>query len=261
MKDNFKELPFRLSRLRTFAFNYFFLIIFFGFTRISNEENGKDIVRRMYERFHNKWYHSLTYTQKTEFYKKDKFNGMQLWYIKIIFPDVLRTDYIDPKRRNTDIITKDTLWEFRKELVRNIIPGVGDPLFLTGEIYFKTLDQDYYVLKTQGIDLDKAYSTEMKGRSIYVIGARADGEKVNQIWVDAKELFIIRIIYYSGNTKLDQVLENQVKVGGGWCETKSSTFIDEALNTVETYSDLHFDELTESAEFDPRRFLEAKNKN
>src|SRR5579863_8210244 len=237
------------------------VLLFLGFSSGIFAESGKEIVRQMYERYHTKWYHSLQYTQKTEYFKKGKFDGSQIWYIKFIFPDISRTDYIDPKRRNTDIITNDTLWEFRKELVRNIIPGVGDPLFLSGGLYFKTLDEDYIEFQNMGIDLEKACLIKSHGRTIYVIGSDSAGQAVNQLWVDAQDMYITKVIFYLGKRKVEQNLENQVKVGGGWSETKTSVYIDGGLTTVETYSDLRFDDLQISAEFDPRRFLGSRKEN
>jgi hypothetical protein len=237
------------------------LLLFFGFSRIIRAESGKEIVKQMYERYHTKWYHSLQYTQKTEYFKKGKFDGTQIWYLKFIFPDIARTDYIDPKRRNTDIITNDTLWEFRKELVRNIIPGVGDPLFLNGGLYFKTLDEDYTEFQNMGIDLEKARSIKSHGRTLFVIGSDSAGQEVNQVWVDAQDMYITKVIFYLGKLKYEQILENQVKVGGGWSETKASVYIDGGLTTVQTYSDLRFDNLQLSGAFDPRRFLDTRTEN
>lgn len=239
-----------------------YLVFFFlGFSSRMCAESGKEVVRQMYERYHTKWYHSLQCTQKKEYFKKGKFNGTQIWYLKMIFPDISRTDYIDPKRRNTDIITNDSLWEFRKELVRNIIPGVGDPLFLSGGLYFKTLDQDYAEFKDMGIDLDKAHSIKNHGRAVYVIGSDSTGQAVNQLWVDARDMYITKVIYYVGNIKYEEDLENQVKIGGGWSETKASEYIDGELTTVQTYSNLRFDDLQISGEFDPRRFLDTRKEN
>jgi hypothetical protein len=237
------------------------LLFFFGFSGIIRAESGKEIVKQMYERYHTKWYHSLQYTQKTEYFKKGKFDGTQIWYLKFIFPDIARTDYIDPKRRNTDIITNDTLWEFRKELVRNIIPGVGDPLFLNGGLYFKTLDEDYTEFQNMGIDLGKARSIKSHGRTLFVIGSDSAGQEVNQVWVDAQDMYITKVIFYLGKLKYEQILENQVKVGGGWSETKASVYIDGGLATVQTYSDLRFDNLQLSGAFDPRRFLDTRTEN
>ena|ERR1700722_18399563 len=238
-----------------------FLFFFFGFYSGLRAESGKEIVRQMYERYHTKWYHSLQYTQKTEYFKKGKFDGTQIWYLKLIFPDICRTDYIDPKRRNTDIITNDTLWEFRKELVRNIIPGAGDPLFLNGGLYFKTLDQDYTEFQSMGIDLEKACSIKSHGRTIYVIGSDSAGQAVNQLWVDAQDMYITKAVFYLGKSKYEQNFENQVKVGGGWSETKSSLYVDGELTDVQTYSNLRFDDLQLSGEFDPRRFLDTRKEN
>jgi hypothetical protein len=145
--------------------------------------------------------------------------------------------------------------------VRNIIPGVGDPLFLNGGLYFKTLDQDTAEFNSMGIDLEKTYSIKSHGRTIYVIGSTNADEKVNQIWVDAQELYITKVIFYLGKLTYEQTFENQVKIGGGWSETKTSIYLDGVISTVQTYSDLRFDDLQVSGEFDPRRFLDSKQEN
>ena len=216
---------------------------------------GRDIIKKMHEQYYGKWYHTLSYTQKMEFFKKGKFNGSQFWYASILFPTVFRIDYVDPKKRNTDIITRDTLWEFRKGLLRNIIPGMGDAVFLSGGLYSYSLDEDYQKLKDMGYDLDKSFRTIWNNKPVYVIGAIRDGEPENQIWVDAVNLYIVRQLNFFGKNKQDQVLESQVKLDGGWSETKASIYLNDTLSAVQSYQDLVVNKALDLAGFDPGQYL------
>jgi hypothetical protein len=220
--------------------------------------DGRDMLQQIYTRYHGKWYHNLQYTQDVNFFKKGKNNGTQRWYECILFPTVLRIDYINPKKRNIDIITRDTMWEFRKGLLRNIIPGMGDGVFLSGGLYFYTLEEDEQKLKDMGINLDKFFKTNWKNRSVYVLGADNENSRENQIWFDASNLYIVRLLTFSDNSRQDQVLEGQVQLKGGWNETRTSIYINDTLVLVQTNSDLVPDAPINPADFDPGQILVNK---
>lgn len=233
------------------------LVLLFSF-RSDHRFDGRNILQQIYSRYHGKWYHNLQYTQDVNFFKKGKNNGTQRWYERILFPSVLRIDYIDPNKRNTDIITRDTMWEFRKGLLRNIIPGIGDGVFLSGGLYFYTLEEDEQKLKDMGINLDKFFKTNWKNRPVYVLGADRENSKENQIWFDANNLYIVRLLNFFDSSRQDQVLEGQIHLNGGWNETKTSTYINDTLVFVQTNSDLVPDAPVNAADFDPTQILTNK---
>jgi hypothetical protein len=233
------------------------LVLLFSF-RSDHRFDGREILQEIYSRYHGKWYHNLQYTQDVNFFKKGKNNGTQRWYESILFPNVLRIDYINPKKRNIDIITRDTMWEFRKGLLRNIIPGMGDGVFLSGGLYFYSLEEDEQKLKDMGINLDKFYKRNWKNSPVYVLGADNENSRENQIWFDAGNLYIVRLLTFFGSTIQDQVLVGQVQLKGGWSEKKTSIYINDTLVLVQTNSDLVPDAPVNPADFDPGQILVNK---
>jgi len=233
------------------------LVLLFSF-RSDHRFDGREILQQIYSRYHGKWYHNLQYTQDVNFFKKGKNNGTQRWYERILFPSALRIDYIDPKKRNTDIITRDTMWEFRKGLLRNIIPGMGDGVFLSGGLYFYTLEEDEQKLKDMGINLDKFFKTKWKNRPVYVLGADRENSVENQIWFDANNLYIVRLLTFFNGSSQDQIMEGQVRLNGGWNETRTSIYINDKLVLEQTNSDFVSDAQVNPSDFDPGQILTNK---
>src|SRR5260370_1785313 len=55
----------------------------------SAQVTGRDIVRKMHDRYAGKWYHTFTFNQTTEMYRTTG-TITQTWYEFIRFPDRLR---------------------------------------------------------------------------------------------------------------------------------------------------------------------------
>ncbi|HEX4852454.1 MAG TPA: hypothetical protein VFV08_16670, partial [Puia sp.] len=106
--------------------------------------------------------------------------------------------------------------------------------------------------------LDKSFNTVWKNKPVFVIGASTEDERNMQIWIDAENLYIVRILSFFGNNRLDQVLEGQVRLGGGWSETKTSIYLNDTLSTQATYQDFVADKPMDPAAFDPNQFLNFK---
>ena len=73
---------------------------------------------------------------------------------------------------------------------------------------------------------------------MYVIGSDKDGEETNQAWFDKEHYSLVRMIKYENGRKEDALLENHVKLDGGYSETLVKFYMNDKLLQVEKYFDL-----------------------
>src|ERR1700754_3573080 len=57
------------------------------------QPTGRDIVKKMHDRYAGKWYRSFTFNQTTEIYRNDSLRSTQTWYEFIRFPERFRMDF------------------------------------------------------------------------------------------------------------------------------------------------------------------------
>ena len=217
-------------------------------------DGGQDVLQKMYRQYSGKWYKTFTFNQTTEVYRNDSLRRSETWYEAAIFPDKFRIDFGNVDSGNAVVFKGDSSYNFRKGKLRATRKDANDLTFLLGGMYFYTYGQVLVKIKELGYDLSKSYETNWKGKPVYVIGAAADGEKVNQLWIEKDRLIILRFIKYDNNRKEEGVLENHIKAGNGWTETKVTVYVDDKLVQKEQYHDFKANPALEESLFDPAAF-------
>jgi hypothetical protein len=217
---------------------------------------GRDIIKMMHDRYTGKWYHSFTFNQTTEMYRNDSLRATQTWYEAIRFPDRFRMDFGEADSGNAVIFRGDSAYRFHNGRIRSTTISNNEGLiFLLGGIFFYPLDQTYTILDSLHYDVNKVHEDNWKGRPVYVIGAAKGEDEVNQLWFDKEYLYLVRMIKVDGKQKMEGVFEDYKPLGGGFCETKCTFYINGRLAQVETYHDCKGDVSLDDRIFDPATFL------
>ncbi len=215
---------------------------------------GEAILKMMYARYAGKWHQTLMFNQTTEVYRNDSLKRKQTWHEVMLGPDKLRID-IDPvDAGNTIIFRGDSTYRFSGGVLKSAVKQENDLIFLLGGMYSMPFDKTMNKLKELGYDVNKLHDDTWKGRPVYVIGAVNNDEKVNQLWIDKTNLYLVRMIEYKNNTKEEGLFENQVKVGTGWSETKCSFYFNDKLAQVESYYDVKEVPQVDGHLFDPQHY-------
>ncbi len=176
--------------------------------------DGNDVLKTMFKQYGGKWYKTFTFTQTTERYRNDSGNAV--------------------------VYKGDSSYNFRRGKLLRTRKDANDLTFLLGGMYFYTYAAAAEKMKTLGYDLSKSFETTWKGKPVYVIGAAADGEKVNQLWIDKDKLVMIRFLKYENGRKEEGILDGHIKAGIGWTETKADFYFDDKLLQKESYHDFKF---------------------
>jgi hypothetical protein len=216
---------------------------------------GKDVIKEMYGRYAGKWYRHFSFNQTTEFYRNDSLKGTQTWYEAIEFPDKFRIDFGDKDSGNAVIFKGDSSYNFKNGKLRAVRQNDDDLTFLLGGMYFYTEDQVMQKLKTLNYNLDKLYEDVYEGKPVWIVGAARGDTGVNQLWIDKKDLYLLRMIKFDGGRKEDGFFGGQQTFGGGWSETKCRFYFNDKLVQVETYHDCKQDVPMDDAFFDPAVFM------
>jgi hypothetical protein len=219
---------------------------------------GKDIVKKMYDRYAGKWYRSFTFNQTTEFYRNDSLKGTQVWYEAIRFPDRFRMDFGEADSGNAVIFRGDSAYRFRNGKLRSTSISNNEGLiFLLGGMFFYPLDQTIGMMGALHYDLEKMHEDTWKGRPVYVIGAGKGEEGVSQLWIDQQNLYLVRMIKIDGQQKLEAIFDDYKPFDGGWSETKCTFYSNGKLAQVETYHDCKSNVTLEDRIFDPSVLLKT----
>jgi hypothetical protein len=211
--------------------------------------SGRDIVKKMHDRYAGKWYHTLTFTQTTEMYRNDSLRGTQTWHEFIRFPDRFRMDFGAADSGNAVIFRGDSAYRYRNGQLRSVTINNNEGLiFLLGGIYFYRLEQTCQILSDSlHFDLTQTREDNWKGHPVYVIGK----EGANQLWIDQQNLCLVRMI--KADNQMDARFEDWQPFGGGYCETKCQFYIKGKLIQTEIYHECKTDITLEDRIFDPSK--------
>ncbi|MGN6395283.1 MAG: hypothetical protein ACTHMI_06955 [Mucilaginibacter sp.] len=218
---------------------------------VKKELNSKEVLTRMYKRYHGVWHKSLKFKQTTERFKNDSLINTSTWYETIVYPDLLRIDIGSPGSPNGILFRHDSTYRFKDNKIVQGVKNENELIFFLGGMYFKTFDQVLAHFAELNYDLSKFHTSTWKGKPVYVLGAANDDEKVNQLWIDQEKLVAVKFLKYENNTKEEGTFEQQVPLGKAWSETKCAFYFNDKLLQTETYTDLKAGEEVDLKIFEP----------
>lgn len=171
------------------------------------------------------------------------------------FPYELRIDVDSVNGGNKTIYKKDSTYRIRNHKLFRTTTEPNPFIFFLGGMYMLPVDSAKSILIRNGYDLSLGSSTNWNGRKTLIAGATSDKDSThNQFWVDAENLYIVRILLNSGGKLLDARLSDHVKLAKGWSETFVKFYRDGQLLQTEKYRDLAPDANLSDATFDVSKF-------
>lgn len=220
---------------------------------------GKDVLKKMYDRYSGKWYKTLSFDQTTERYRNDSLKRTETWFERIDFPKKFRIDFDNPDSGNAVIFRNDSSYIFRNSGKIRESAYKNDLLFLVGGMYFYSFDEMASQMQSYGFDLYKFHEDIWKGKGVYVIGASKNEDSIsNQIWVEKEHYNIVRMLKFDRNQKEEALFDNYVKLAGGYLATLVHFYVNNKLVQVEKYHDLKTNTPLDKTFFDPNNFVKIK---
>ena len=219
-----------------------------------HNSGGTDILKQMYDRYHGKWYKTLTFVQTTERYRNDSLINTSTWYEAISFPNKFRIDFGKPANGDAVIFSNDSVFNFQKGQLKKTGIQFNDLTFLLGGMYFMPFDSALARLRSLHYDLDKFHEDVWNGRPVLVVGTSNNQEKINQLWIDREKLVLVRLLKFDDGRKVDAVFDNHIQLGGGWSETTCIFYINDHLIQKEFYKECKPNVELDPALFEPASF-------
>ncbi len=216
--------------------------------------DGHQVLTAMHDRYAATWYPTLTFVQKSIWYKADGSQArVQTWHEALSAPGRLRIDMGEAAARNGAIFRNDSTYSFaagklaRATAARNLL------LVLGFDVYAQPVARTATVLQEEGVDLTRFHRDTFQGRPVYVIGAARGDTTATQFWVDADRLLFVRLIQANeARTAWQDVrFEHYVPKPGGWLAEQVQVLSAGKLVYEEDYSDVQVNVKLDPDLFEP----------
>ena len=222
-------------------------------------KSGDDVITAMYKKYKGKWYRTLTFVQKTITHKPDGTSTSEIWYEAMSVPGKLRID-IDPLDKGNGILFADgKIYSIKDGKATAGRPFVHPLMVLGFDVYNQPAATSIAQIKGIGIDLSILREDTWQGRSVYVIGAKQGDMNANQVWVDKKNLYFVRLIQLGGRDKKivqeTQFNKYEKVKGGGWVSVEVVFFVDGKRTTTEEYSEVQANPKLDPDLWDPEKWM------
>ena len=216
------------------------------------------LVREMHDRYAGKWYKTLTFQQTNTFYTSAGKEEKSQWMQRLSVPGRLRIDFLPLSTRSGLLIQNNRVITFdngrRVDSRRSIQPV----LTLTGDVYAIPASITLRRLDSLGVDLDKFHEEKWEGKRVYVMGAEQGDLSLNQVWIDADRLLLVRFVQRDRRGERFVITDTRVgdyrEVDGYTVAFEFTSYRDGKLFFKEQYENLKVNEPIAPELFDPSRW-------
>ena len=218
--------------------------------------DGGAVLERMRAAYAGKWYHTLTFIQKTTVTRQDGTTNTSTWYESLRHTPAtgvqLRIDFGKPSEGNGVLYTADSSWRVR---AGKASPGTAEGnefLPLIEGVYVQPVARTAAEIAHMNVDMAKVQAGRWRDRPVWIVGASVATDTTSpQFWVDQQRNVVVRAILRPAPAQtMDIALDGYVPVGAAWLATKIDMFINGARRQTEEYSTWRADVDLPAALFD-----------
>jgi hypothetical protein len=218
-------------------------------------KTGNDVIARMYERYADSWYRTLTFTQKTTRRTAGDSTVNETWKEAMIIPGRLRIDVENVTPPRSYIYNGDSLFLIRgdsvtREAQRNIL------LIMGFDVYRQSPDKTVAALTALHFPMTPVRNDTWQGREVIVIGADKGDLRSPQLWIDQDRLLFMRAIQPApgDSTKtLEYRFDDYTLMAGGWISKTVVATLDGKQIQKEQYGNIQMDQKLDGKMFVPPR--------
>lgn len=218
--------------------------------------NGEAVLQRMRDAYAGKWYHTLTFVQKTTQFLPNGTTNVDTWHESLRHtPSTgvqLRIDIGDLANGRGMLYTADSTWVVRNGTLAATRPSGNEFLPLIEGVYVQPLSKTIAEIAAMKVDLARVHAGTWRDRPVWVVGASAASDTTSpQFWVDQQRNVVVRAILRPDSaTTMDIALDGYEPVGPAWLATKIVMAINGKVIQSEEYSDWKTDVALPASLFD-----------
>ena len=227
---------------------------------------GADVLAAMRAAYAGKWYHTLTFTQKTTRRGQDGTDRQETWYETLSHSAAgtkLRIDFGDLSAGNGVIYTPDSSFRVRGGKPQPATGTGNEFLPLIEGVYVQPVAKTVKELDQMKVDMSRVRTGTWEGRPVWIVGASSAADSTSpQFWVDTGRKVLVRMILAlaPGQPPYDVHLAGYERVGkGAWLATKIEMFQGGVRRQAEEYSGWKVDVPVDPALFDVTKWSTARH--
>jgi hypothetical protein len=224
---------------------------------------GSDVLAAMRAAYDGRWYHTLTFVQKTTFHRPTGVEE-QLWYETLRHTSAgtqLRIDFGDLSAGNGVIYTPDSTFQVRAGHPAPPRGSGNEFLPLIEGVYVQPVAKTVKELAGMKVDMSRVRTGTWEGKPVWVVGTSSASDTTSpQFWVDTDQKLLVRMVLRPNEQQppLDVHLAGYEKVGNGaWLSTKIMMYRNGRPLQGEEYTDWKVDVPVEPALFDLAKWTTA----
>lgn len=218
--------------------------------------SGPALIQAMHDRYVNRWYRTLTFTQKTTVALPSGGQIVQTWYEAAALPGALRID-TDLSSKGGVLYAHDSSYTFNAGKLVSSDARINDLLVLGFDVYAQSVAKTEAVLRRLGFDLSRMHEATWQERPVYVVGALRGDTTSKQFWVDRERLLFVRMLENGRQGHTDTRFNSYAQYGGGWVATQVVQLVNGKRRLVEQYTGVRTDVPLSPALFDPAKWTTA----
>jgi hypothetical protein len=223
---------------------------------------GEAVVAAMHDRYEGRWFHTLTFQQKTSRLLANGRWDVQTWYEAMKLPGRLRIDFAPLSAGNGVLYARDSQFVIQRGRVVSATPGINDLLLLGFDVYANLPARTVALLRRQGFDLSRVHTAFFEGRPAIVVGALEGDLRSKQFWVDAERLVFVRLVAPAprDSAKVQDIrFRKYERHGDAWLAPRVELYTGTVLTFIEDYTDVRTDVSLSDDLFEPSRWKSAKH--
>ena len=159
--------------------------------------DGAAVLERMRAAYAGKWYHTLTFVQKTTQMRRDGTTNVSTWHESLRHTPAtgvqLRIDVGDLANGNGMLYTADSTWRVQKGALTSAVGTGNEFLPLIEGVYVQPLARTVAEVSAMKIDMSRVRAGTWRDRPVWVVGATAAADTTSpQFWVDQQRNVVVR---------------------------------------------------------------------
>jgi hypothetical protein len=225
---------------------------------------GADVLEAMRSAYAGKWYHTLTFKQKTTMRGQDGTEREQTWHETLAHTAAgtkLRIDFGDLSAGNGVLYTPDSSWRVRGGKAEAPTASGNEFLPLIEGVYVQPVTKTIKELGQMKVDMSRVRSGTWKGKPVWIVGASSPADTTSpQFWIETDRKVLVRMVLplAPDQPPFDVQLAGYERVGNGaWLSTKIEMFQNGVRRQAEEYSDWKVDVPVDPALFDLTKWSTA----